>query len=242
MSSPSGEWHVLDDPYEANEVIQAKHDESKRVPNIGVLLHPMRDSQLVCVDIDGINTAALQTLHRLGINGDSHAWCQNTGKGKKYRHFFFFWNGEPLKRSANKPDGIPIDLLSNGYAIVAPSNTGQERGGGGQYRWRQEHSPLDIGLEELETAPDELIDWWKIRGTKVTPPPGTEQASFEHQKAWQLLQRPIGEGGRNSALISIAGWLRQYHPRPVVESLMMVVNDGRCDPPLDENEVRQVVA
>ena len=99
MSSPSGEWHVLDDPYEANEIIQAKYDETKRVPNIGVLLHPMRDSQLVCVDIDGINTAALQTLHRLGINGDSHAWCQNTGKGKKYRHFFFFWNGEPLKRS-----------------------------------------------------------------------------------------------------------------------------------------------
>jgi hypothetical protein len=240
-----GSWIVLDDPFEVEEVIREKATQQRVgndvyvVPNLAVLLSPKNDCQVICLDVDGVNGRVIAKMKELGLSKDDAVWRQRTGKRNGHWHIFYFWPGGPLPRIANKPDGLTIDCLSNGYALVAPSNTYRDPSGGGPYQWVKGHSPEDISLVELERAPDALIEWWMERSHIKTSSDPTEPQG-EGSKAFHLLNSPIGQGGRNDTLAKIAGWLRLYHPPAVVESLLLAINDGRCDPPLSEGEVKTI--
>ncbi len=105
--------------------------------------------------------------------------------------------------------------------------------------------PHGHSLAELDPPPDALLQWWKDciawppRTASATQPEGPE-ASGKHA-AWHLLSEDIPEGQRNDTLTRIAGWLRPYHPPPVVEALLVAVNDARCKPPLEAKEVQSIV-
>ncbi|HEY9296388.1 MAG TPA: primase alpha helix C-terminal domain-containing protein, partial [Phormidium sp.] len=51
----------------------------------------------------------------------------------------------------------------------------------------------------------------------------------------------IGAGERNSKLVSLAGYLHYKFPTEIVEVLVQKVNDVWCEPPLDEEEVEDIV-
>lgn len=57
---------------------------------------------------------------------------------------------------------------------------------------------------------------------------------------WRLLLAPMEDGSRNDSLTRIAGWLHLYHPAPVVLALLLVINEGRCTPPLEASEVERI--
>ncbi len=132
-----------------------------------------------------------------------------------------------------------MDLLSDGFAVLPPSSTHREPNGGGPYRWVQGHNPRNISLAELLDLPLGLLGWWQQcsdRNSLGVNPGNTAKAG-----AWQLLEGPILEGSRNDSLTRIAGWLRLYHPAPVVAALLLTINDARCQPPLDASEVGRIV-
>ena len=234
-------WVVLDDPAEVDQAILKRTLGPDRVPNLGLLLHPRSDSSIICIDVDGSTPEVVARFRDLGVSRDDASWRQITGKGNGYLHIFYYWDGDPLPRIANRPDGVPVDLLSNGYAVIAPSNTRYEPDGGGQYRWVEGHSPRDIPVAELQRPPDSLIDWWLQRSKDPKLPAAEGEITPDGSKAWALVRRTIPESTRNETLTRIAGWLRLYHPPAVVEALLLTVNDARCAPPLSPNEVVGIV-
>ncbi len=58
--------------------------------------------------------------------------------------------------------------------------------------------------------------------------------------AWRLLLKPIPQGERHTSLVRIAGWLHLYHPEAVVRALLLAINVGCCQPPLDSEEVAEI--
>ncbi len=236
----SGTWLTLDDPDAVADAISVRSRHA-RCPNLGLLLHPKFDSHVVCVDIDGSSPEVISKLKALGVSRDGSNWRQITGKRNGHYHLFYHWDGELLPRIADRPDGLPIDLLSNGYAVIAPSNTSSELDGGGPYNWIEGHSPFDISPVELETPPALLIEWWQERTSRPSRSSSANTKPRDSAKAWELVKSPIGKGRRNESLTRLAGWLRQYHPSPVVETLLLAINDARCSPPLPENEVASIV-
>lgn len=242
IKDESDTWLTFDDPELVEQAIEDFHRKSGKVPNLGVLLHPKAESSLICVDIDGANADVVTRLESLGVSQAENSWRQITGKGNGHFHVFYRYGGDPLQRIANKPDGIDIDLLANGYAVVAPSSTHLERDGGGPYRWVEGHSPFDIWVTELEPPSDELIAWWLQRiGSLRKSSSEALPATPERGKAWTLIDAPIPDGARNETLTRIAGWLRLHHEQPIAEILLLTINEARCHPPLLADEVAAIV-
>ncbi len=135
-------------------------------------------------------------------------------------------------------------LRANGFAVAPPSNTYREPKGGGSYRWAKGHSPVDIPLAELDPVSGPLLDWWQdivAQRSHLTSAKSSELRDTSGKKAaWHLLAQTIPEGRRNDTLVRIGGWLRLYHPAPVVEELLRAINEARCRPPLDPEEVRAI--
>jgi putative DNA primase/helicase len=241
LTDKDGSWLIIDDPNLVRSGIEGHHRKYGRIPNIGILLHPKSDSHVLCVDIDGSNPQVIDKLKAVGVSRDEFNWRQVTGKRNGHWHLFYYWNGGTLPRIANKPDGLTVDLLSNGYAVIAPSDTSLDPAGGGPYEWVEGHSPFDVHIVDLPPPPDSLIQWWLDREANPVVE-GSGQANYpEKSKAWMLLRGVIRQQTRNNSLTRIGGWLRLYHPPAIVEALLLAINDGRCDPPLPENEVRAIV-
>ena len=190
--------------------------------------------------MDGPDPEVGAKLKEVGVSRAEQTWRQVTGKRNGRYHIFYSWTGDLLPRISDKPDGLDVDFLANGFAVVSPSNTSAEPGGGGPYEWVKGHSPFDIDILDLEPPPTALIDWWHERAALRSRSAAQGQLEVSAPKAWRLITEPIAEGGRNETLCKIAGWWRQYHPTPVVEETLLLVNDARCNPPLDEYEVRNI--
>jgi hypothetical protein len=85
---------------------------------------------------------------------------------------------------------------------------------------------------DIAEAPEWLIKWCASKGETTGVKTNIELDSVE----------PIGEGGRNSALTSIAGKARQVMgmDKEQLFDYLMSVNLKRCNPPLSEAEVRTI--
>lgn len=153
LKGPDGSWIIVQDPDSVAHAIE-KVAQGRPI-NIGALLAPKCDSRLLVVDVDG--TGAWPKLRELGLSSSGAFWVSLTGRRR--HHIFGYCEGPPPQREI-RAGGLPVDLLSHGYAIVPPSNTYREAKGGGPYRWVEGHSPTDIPLAELDPLPLALVDWW----------------------------------------------------------------------------------
>lgn len=234
LKGPDGAWLVLDDPDAVAPAFEQLPQNNP--PNIGVLLAPKCGSSLLVVDVDG--AGAWPKLREFGLSSSGAHWISRTGSGNW--HLFGYWPGPhlPPKRTI-RAGGLPLDLLSNGYAVIPPSDTALEPKGGGPYRWVKGHSPTDVPLAELDPLPGALLDWWQALGGVPGPSaPAGERAG----RAWELVKAPIPEGSRHDTLVRVAGWLRIFHPEPVVLALLSCINEARCSPePLPPSETAAIV-
>jgi hypothetical protein len=235
----SGTWLTFDDPEDAETAIRNQASLG-RCPNLGVLLHPRGTSHVICADVDGIDANVISTLHACGVTHKDMTWTQTTGKGNGHYHIFYSRNQDPLPRVSDKPDGISIDLLANGYAVVAPSDTYLEPDGGGPYAWVNEHGVFDIPVSELAEPPDALIAWWLSRKAGSTARSGSPRTSG----GWlaNVLDSPIYKKTRNETLAKLAGSLRTHYDTGTTAALLQAINDARCSPPLPETEIAQIAA
>lgn len=124
-----------------------------------------------------------------------------------------------------------LDLKGDGGYVVAPPSLHPS---GLRYEWLY---PRD-GASQLPALPNWIAS--RQDGHRATPerrpgllPPGG---------AWGRLGQTIPDGQRNETLTRIAGWLHRYHPLPVVEVLLLAINDARCVPPLPREDVLRIAA
>lgn len=233
ISGPDGSWVVLTDPDQVPVLDQ--HPDC----NLGVVLAPKHDSPLVVIDVDG--AAALDHLRSLGLTSGASVWVSHTGRGGF--HVYYYWQGAKAPpRRAVRVGKLPVDLLSNGFAVCPPSNTSKEQGGGGPYRWAPGKGPLDTPLSELDPLPEALLAWWQRQAASSSSSNGSVEDAPEASagKAWTLLKGPIPDGYRHDTLVRVAGWIRLHHPELVGLALLEAINDARCIPPLSKGEVQQI--
>ncbi len=124
--------------------------------------------------------------------------------------------------------GQGIDLKAEGSYVVAPPSSHPS---GGLYQWYPDMGP-DLPLPEAPA--------WLLALVQQRRGVGASNGTGNGVKAWHLVSGPIPDHTRNITLTRIAGWLRLYHPVPVVEVLLLAINDARCQPPLDADEVRTI--
>ena len=103
----------------------------------------------------------------------------------RYQFIFYQDTGLDLPRTI-KREGLSLDLITIGYALVPTSVTV------GPYSWFEKHSPTDIPLADLGSPPEALLEWWL--SLKETP---RETKASNASGAWSNLQSTISEGTRN---------------------------------------------
>ena len=219
-SPETGSWIIVDDPDHVRPVFELFPD-----ANLSILCGRAKGSPVLVVDIDG--PTGLAKCQELGVTSGADCWIQRTGGGNF--HIVYYADEDLELHRRIKPQGIALDLIVDGYALVEPSITRSP------YRWQPGHGPSDVPLADLASPPPSLLEWW--REVQNASCPGARQVPEAINSAFSLLGSPIPQGSRNDTLCRIAGWLRLYHPEPVVAALLACVNEARCNPPLPEGEV-----
>jgi hypothetical protein len=190
--------------------------------NLGVVTGAI--SRLVVIDIDPQHDGEESLAQLTRVHGPLPATVEAmTGGGG--RHLYFEHPGRPLHNRAGIEPGI--DVRGDGGYIVAPPSLHPS---GVPYRWAPGRSP-----QEIEPAP--MPDWLLEKAG------GSPAGSGHSAGHWRKLVRDgVAEGGRNSTLASLAGYLLWHGLDPgVVTDLLLAWNTQRCRPPLTDEEVVRVV-
>lgn len=187
--------------------------------NVGIVTGAR--SNLVVIDLDGPDADALFTK-RFGAPPTTMAL---TSRG---RHLYFRHPGRPIANSAGAL-GEGIDVRGDGGYVVAPPSVHYT---GHLYAWDREagFGPRDCAPAELSPALLEAL----TTAPKTLAPGGTA--------AGIPLLEHVPEGRRNATLAQYAGrLLAKHHPVAEVFELVLALNTEKCHPPLDRDEVWQIV-
>lgn len=212
---PQGHQNASSDPQAIREWWAVYPD-----ANIGIATGDA--SGIVVVDIDP-DDGGERTLHNLEQRFGQlpETWCALTG-GDGY-HFLFKMPRLDIRNSAGTI-GPGIDIRGNGGYIVAPPSLHES---GKRYEW----SPI------LHPDRVELVDvpsWLLERMVTRRPDP----ASSDRPKT---LPATIPKGERNSWMASIAGTMRRKgFCAEAIYAAIAIENERRCDPPMDDREVRKI--
>ena len=136
-------------------------------------------------------------------------------------HYYFRCADPELTIAAGFAPGL--DYRGAGGYVIAPPSVHKS---GNLYEWEPGHKPGECELAQLPAWLHALM----VTGKQPARPAGPEEAP----------QR-IGEGGRNEAMFKLASSLRQKGL--TVEEMipsMLEANRNRCDPPLEEEEIRTI--
>lgn len=165
---------------------------------------------LVAVDVDPRNGGSAETL--------PHALpetCYAQTGGGGWHYLYRAHNGARYPGKL----GVGIDLKhgAGSYIVVEPSIHPES---GNRYVWLDESEPWT-------TRPALAPDW-----LAQAPRPAASQITRADS---------INAGGRNSSLTAIAGGMRrQGASSAAILAALQAENAERCNPPLDENEVKRI--
>lgn len=209
-------------PRTKNGVYDASTDEAKirrwwetwENANIGIALG--KEAGFYVLDVDPRNggDGTLASLERKHGRLPETRTADTGGDGV---HLLFEYPDFPVKNSAGEL-GPGLDIKSEGGSIVvAPSL----HISGKRYRWRN--------CTPIADAPE-----WFLQLLR-------EAARKSYAIGQGQIGETIPEGRRNKTLTSLAGTMRRRGLDAIeIEPSLLVVNERRCDPPLSEDEVREV--
>ena len=208
--------------------------------NIGLLV-PVRH---LVFDIDPLHDGALEAL---GVFPTTRV--ARTGSGG-WHVFFRLPDGIELKDLAHRArvpglQGIDIRTERN-YVVAPPSRTTR-----GRYYWETRYdTPIAV-------VPEHLLDLLRRPGrrssaTRGRAPAMTHAGTLSRQREIgedarvqlpKSLPAPIYEGARNTTLFRLARtlWSEGLAPASILTAVKSE-NRVRCSPPLDDDEVRRLVA
>jgi putative DNA primase/helicase len=187
-------------------------------PQANIGMPTGKASGVVVLDIDNKGTdgfAALATWRDKGFILPATRTVSTPNQGK---HGYF---NAPTVKIANRTGIVPgIDVRGDGgYVVLPPSRLAN----GKSYEWEGEGTPI-------ADAPQWLL-------VLLVAKPPAKPILFEAET------NTIPNGCRNDTLVRIAGSLRRHgaDEEEVFQSLWNT-NLHRCDPPLDEGEVRKIAS
>jgi hypothetical protein len=205
--------------------------------NLAMLLGQQKSSPVLAVGLDTYKDSKIVDFAKsLGVTTRSNVWAQRTGRGG---YTIIYYCPDILLKRNTLEKNSAIDLLVNGYTIIAPSNTSREPQGGGPYSWLPGRSPLDIPLAELEEPPKDLLVWWESLDAPKLPDV-RERPARGVTPDW--LTGPIYENHRNETLTKRTGYYHRMIPNAdVVRNLIHAANRAECIPPLSDREVDRIL-
>lgn len=184
--------------------------------NIGVATGDVSGVVVLDIDAKANGEITLTNLeHRYGRLPNT--WAVETGGGGF--HFWFRMPSADVRNSAGSV-GPGIDVRGNGGYVIAPPSLHKS---GALYRWAEAMHPK---ITPLSDVPDWLLDRMVPRGV-------TRQAT--------TLPTKIKEGERNVWLASAAGTMRRRgFCADAIYAALAIENSNRCQPPMDDREVRRI--
>ncbi|MDH5296605.1 MAG: bifunctional DNA primase/polymerase [Nitrospirota bacterium] len=189
------------------------HDPSA---NVGIVTG--EKSNLIVLDVDPDNGGD-DSLRSLEARYGPLPATPEVLTGGGGRHLYFQYPGCPLGNSAGKL-GPGLDIRADGGQVVAPPSIHPKTGG--SYEWEVAHHPDDVPPAPL---PDWLLRLMTTKGEKHVNRPS------------QIFH----DGSRNDSLTQEAGKLRRIGlSETELQASLSAINQERCRPPLDENEVRRI--
>lgn len=210
---PKGRNNATTDP----EIIRGWWKEYPQA-NVAIVTGP--ESGLLAVDVDPRNGGEASWKKIMAEVG-TLPLTSTTRTGGGGWHYVLQYPSNTIKSVAL--DEYPgIDIKAKGGSIVAPPSLHVS---GQMYSW-QIHP---------ESAPPVQCPQWLIN---LVSPNGNRSKKVNGAEG-----EVINEAKRNATLASLAGSMRQRGMTPEeIEAALLVVNAGRCNPPLAENEVRRIAS
>lgn len=198
---------------------------SNGVYGIGLLTFPATD--LAVLDFDGTHASEAWALTSIALPPTARNFTRSGGHHLIFRIKNSDFNIERKVRlvkaecdckdnNSGRPKPCGVDFLTNGFFIVPPTPG---------YREDPDH-PLEDAVELPDAVVKLVLE--KARW-KCTTPITNKQGE------------KISQGERNSTLTSLAGSMRRRGMS--LESILAALteeNARRCDPPLDETEVKRI--
>lgn len=214
LAGPDGSWLTFSewDPLEK----ALRQDPNA---NMGLLLGPEKGSPICAVDIDG--QAGLAWARELGVSSREAVWVARTGSGN-FHVVYHYPDDVDLSRTV-RAEGLPLDLLVNGYILVEPSVTK------GPYSWLPGHSPRDIPVSELYPPPKALLDWWCAQSQGGR----TGGHRWQDDELEQTLQG-VPKGQRDAAGYRLACRYLALGLHPYEVEEFLVAWAARCEPPIGD--------
>lgn len=181
--------------------------------NLGVVTGSL--SGVVVIDCD--TEDAIHAVARLGMPITPTA---TSGRGRHY-----FVKHHPGIRNSAGRIAPNVDIRGEGGFVVIPPSTHPS---GREYAWVGGLGLEDVGLAEPPA--------WLLRASE-THQKGREDGDWTEEFGME-----IPSGRRNHKACELAGYLLRRNVEPgVVDVLLQLWNERRCNPPMPVDEVRQVV-
>jgi uncharacterized protein YdaU (DUF1376 family) len=183
-----------------------------RFPDSNIGIATGQGSDVVVLDVDGeIGEATLKSLAE-AHGGLPDTLTVLTGRGK---HLYFKAPGTRLGNRVGTL-GPGVDIRGDGGYVVAPPS---KHHNGSTYEWVDPKSNIA-----------EMPDWITQLSNDTT-----------QDKQEGNLTGKIDEGNRNDSLFKLGASMRgRGHTQAEIGDALLVVNEDQCDPPLSQEEVRQI--
>lgn len=190
-----------------------------------------------CFDIDGteeegVKFGAVQKVLDVWSFPHTYPWIVTSGSGNGFHVWFRCEDDDRFDPRTNfepRRDGAfdHLELRWENHQTAVPPTVHPETGMEYEfYRKRPEKAPWEVSPDEVEEA---------IR--KVARPKGSSSSTTKSLDVPETIQ----DGQRNNTLTSVAGTLRNRgFAAKEMEQMLQMVNENRCSPPLDEEEVQKI--
>jgi hypothetical protein len=193
----------------------------QRWPDANIALVTGRFSGLVVLDVDSSHGGSA-SLSQLEIENGPLPRTVEAVTGGGGRHLYFSHPGMAVANRVGLRPGI--DVRGDGGCVVAPPSVHST---GNRYAWVRARSPGEIRLADLPR--------WLLH-------PEGERPGHPLSHWRKIVQEGVDEGARNATLASLTGHLLWHGVDPQVAlELLLAWNRVRCRPPLDDEEVANVV-
>jgi KaiC/GvpD/RAD55 family RecA-like ATPase len=195
------------------EIISAWWEENEEY-NIGI--RTGKESGISVIDLDGMEGRRSFSASSIMEEGSLDTLIVKTPSGGC--HLIYDYNPDLKQTAGLLPN---VDVRNDGGYIVANGSRVDTGAGIGEYTIE-----VDAPIAPL---PAWILDLQKKK--KTTPKEGHTTPE----------EGEVGEGGRNAYLAKVGGALRrQAIDQDAIEEILLAINERKCDPPLDDNEVLTV--